>query len=153
MKKHTITIWSEAKTDDDKHYMFENSPLKNINYTFKSRFDEHLSSNPGELMAAAHAGSYSMKLTTDLTEAGYFAEILEIKCDIIVNSGIITKSELRVTANINDITEAAFHEIASNALQTCPISNALNLKIKLRATLKQSSELINRLMDNEFAYY
>lgn len=151
MRKHSITVWSEVKKDDH-HVMIDNNPQKKIIYTYKNIYDEHLSSNPGELMAASHAGSFSMKLSSNLTEAGYFPEMLETTCDIVVDNGVIIKSELTLTAKVNDISDDIFQEIASYTLLTCPISKALNIKIKLKATVEQNAKLINRLMDTEFAY-
>src|SRR5690606_7019093 len=109
-------------------------------------------SNPGELMAAAHAGSFSMKLSANLSEAGYFPDMLETTCDIMVANGSITKSELTLTARINDISDDTFQIIAHNTLHTCPISMALNVKIKLNATLEQHPTLMNHLMDAELIY-
>lgn len=150
MRKHSVTVWSEVQKDHQE--IIDNSPFNDIKYTYKSKFDNTLNSNPGELMATAHAGSFSMKLSANLDEAGYLSKKLETKCDIIVINGVITTSELTVTAQIKNITEEAFQDIANYTLHTCPVSNALHLKITLKATLKRHSLLTNRLMDNEVAY-
>lgn len=93
-------------------------------------------------MAAAHAGSFTMKLNSLLLEAGFEVETLETTCDVIAKDGVIIKSELTIKAQINDISEIQFQQIADHTLQTCPISNALNIKISLNTILKQSLELV-----------
>ena len=149
MKKHSVTVGSDIKKEQ---IIINNRSLKDINYTYKSRFDDSLSSNPGEHMAAAHAGSFSMKLSNNLSEAGYFPDRLETTCDIVVVNGIITKSILTLTARINNISEHTFKEMAYNTLDTCPISMALNVEIVLHVNLEQDTEIINRLMDAELVY-
>lgn len=150
MRKHSITVWSDVNNDNQQIITDINSQ-KNIKYSYQNKHDEHLSSNPGELMAAAHAGSFSMKLNALLNEVGYFPKKLETTCDVVLNNGIVTKSALTISARIQDINNEVFQEIAYRTLQTCPISNALNVKIKLKATLEHNGVLSHRLVDSEYA--
>lgn len=135
MKRHSITIWVDIQNNIQ--VADESNSL-----TARNKFDEDLSKNPGELMAAAHAGSFTMKLNSILLGAGFEVERLETTCDIIAKDGVITKSELSIKAQINDISDTQFREIAQHTLQTCPISNALNIKISVNTILKESPELV-----------
>lgn len=140
MKRHSITLWTDVQNNIK--LASESTLFPDTKYSSKNKFDEDLSKNPGELMAAAHAGSFTMKLNSLLLGAGFEVERLETTCDIIAKDGVITKSELTITAQINDISETQFQEIADHTLQTCPVSNALNIKISLNTILKQSLELV-----------
>jgi osmotically inducible protein OsmC len=140
MKRHSITLWTDVQNNIK--LTSESNSFPDTKYTSKNKFDEDLSKNPGELMAAAHAGSFTMKLNSLLLEAGFEVETLETTCDVIAKDGVIIKSELTIKAQINDISEIQFQQIADHTLQTCPISNALNIKISLNTILKQSLELV-----------
>ena len=104
-------------------------------YSFKSRFEDGIGTNPEELLAAAHAGCFTMKTSADLTEAGYVPESLETNAVVTFEGGKITKSELTLTAKIPDISEEEFQKIAANAKETCPVSVAFSFEKTLSATL------------------
>jgi osmotically inducible protein OsmC len=140
MKRHSITLWTDIQNNIK--VAPEGNSLTDTRYSSKNKFDEDLSKNPGELMAAAHAGSFTMKLKDILLGAGFEIERLETTCDIIAKDGVIIKSELTIKAQINDINEIKFQEIAQHTLQTCPVSNALNIKVNLNTILKESPELV-----------
>src|SRR5690606_11860291 len=96
---------------------------------------EGIGTNPEELLAAAHAGCFTMKLSLDLTQAGYTPETLSTESAITLDNGKITKSELILTAKVPGISEEEFQKIAKNAEQTCPVSNAFSFEISLSAQL------------------
>jgi len=148
MKRHSITIWNNNIQSENKNLKSQTKPLNKEKYSYNGKFDENMSTNPGELMAAAHAGSFSMRLIADLIEAGFEPQMLETKCDILIIKGVITKSELIVKAKVGGINEEDFDRITKNTIQNCPISKALNVKIELKATLEKNPELINRLLIN-----
>lgn len=100
-----------------------------------SRFENGTNTNPEELMAAAHAGCFTMKLSADLTSAGYNPEELTTTSTITLDRGVITKSDLVLKAKIAGITDEEFQKIAKSAEETCPVSNLIKLGITLNATL------------------
>jgi osmotically inducible protein OsmC len=98
-------------------------------YSFSSRFEEGTGTNPEELIAAAHAGCYSMALSADLGRAGYTPVRVETTAKVHLNktdSGFrITNIHLETTAEVPDIEKDAFQQIAEQAKKNCPVSQAL----------------------------
>jgi osmotically inducible protein OsmC len=86
-------------------------------------------------MAAAHAGCFTMKLSLDLTDAGYAPESLETTAAITLDNGTITTSDLVLNAKIPGITEEDFRKITAGAKANCPVSKAYNVNITLQANL------------------
>lgn len=138
MKRHATAIWSGSLKEGKGYLISESKALDNMPYSYTSRFEEGTGSNPEELMAAAHAGCFTMQLSADLTKAGFIPEVLETKCFIIMDEGVITTSKLTLTAKIPEIKEDKFQEIAKQAKENCPVSKAYkNLEISLDANLEK----------------
>lgn len=135
MKKQATAVWNGTIKEGKGHLTSQSGVLKQTPYTFVSRFENGDGTNPEELMAAAHAGCFTMKLSADLTAAGYNPEELSTTSTITLLNGVITKSDLVLIAKIPGITEEEFQKIAKSAEKTCPVSNALKLEITLDATL------------------
>ena len=98
-------------------------------YTFQSRFEEGEGTNPEELIAAAHAGCFSMALSGDLGRAGHESESVEteavVHIDKVEGGFEISRIELKTRARVPGIDEAEFQEVAEGAKQNCPVSKAL----------------------------
>jgi osmotically inducible protein OsmC len=137
MKRNATAVWNGTIKEGKGHLTTGSTVLNQTQYSFASRFAEGVGTNPEELMAAAHAGCFTMKLSADLTEAGFTPTSLETKATITLDTstGTITTSNLVVQASIPDITEDQFNEIAAGAKANCPVSKAYNLDITLDATL------------------
>lgn len=116
-----------------------NSSMKyfsNLPYTFVSRFVESKGgTNPEELIAAAHAGCYSMALSADLEKAKFKPVQVEASATVTMDNGTITTSHLVVKAKVPGISKEEFAKIAAAAKSTCPVSKALNITISLEAVL------------------
>lgn len=138
MKRYSMAVWSGTIKNGDGYITSESKALDNVQYSYKSRFEEGIGTNPEELMAAAHAGCFTMKLSADLTTAGFEPKTLETQCDITIDDGVITSSKLTVTAKVSGIKDEEFQEIAEKAKQDCPVSKAYNLDISLEATLQSN---------------
>ncbi len=109
-------------------------------YSFSSRFENGVGTNPEELIAAAHAGCFSMALSAELGKVGFEPESIETIAKVTVEQSdggfAITKSELTTVAEIPGIDEATFQKIAQGAKAGCPVSKALaGLAITLEAKL------------------
>ena len=91
--------------------------------------------NPEELVAAAHAGCFTMKLSFVLNAAGFTADSIETTCAITLDNGAITSSQLTVSAKVPGISKEKFDESAADAKANCPISKLLNTDISMEATL------------------
>jgi len=135
MKRNATAIWTGTIKEGSGTITTGSTTLNKTQYSFKSRFEEGVGTNPEELMAAAHAGCFTMKLSADLTEAGFTPTNLETKATVSLDNGVITSSHLVTTASIPDISEDQFQEIAKGAKENCPVSKAYNLEITLEATL------------------
>lgn len=112
-----------------------------ISYNFKSRFEEGDETNPEELIAAAHAGCYSMALSGLIAEKGHDPKSIETEAEVTLekdNGGFaISKSHLKLKANIPGISEEDFKDLAEKAKKNCPVSKALGaIKITLSASLE-----------------
>ena len=110
-------------------------------YTWASRFSDGGGTNPEELIAAAHAGCYSMALSGDLTEAGFKPTVIrtsaELHLDMVDGKPTISLIELTVGAKVPGIDNARFQEIAKATKMGCPVSRALGaVEITLDATLE-----------------
>jgi len=135
MKRNAKAIWNGTIKEGSGHLTTQSTVLNQTPYSFNSRFAEGIGTNPEELLAAAHAGCFTMKLSLDLTEAGFTPENLETSSVITLDNGKITKSELTLQAKVPGISEEQFQSIAQNAEQTCPVSGAFSFEIILNATL------------------
>jgi lipoyl-dependent peroxiredoxin len=135
MKRNATAVWNGTGKEGSGHLTTQSTTLNKTQYSFNSRFAEGVGTNPEELVAAAHAGCFTMKLSFDLNAAGFTADSIETKCDITLDNGSITSSHLTVTAKIPNIDETKFREIADGAKANCPISKLLNTDISMEATL------------------
>lgn len=109
--------------------------LKDTKYDFRSRFEDGSYTNPEELVAAAHAGCFSMKLSFVLGAAGFTPDSIETKATVTLDNGAVTESHLDVKAKVPGIDAAKFAEAAADAKANCPISKLLNTKITMDASL------------------
>jgi lipoyl-dependent peroxiredoxin len=107
-------------------------------YSYVSRFESGPGTNPEELIAAAHAGCYSMALSSALTRAGHPPTSIETSAAVHLEPPAgITKIELTTIAEIPGIEEADFQKLAEDAKANCPVSKALSaVEITLSATLR-----------------
>ncbi|MCD0489740.1 OsmC family protein [Pedobacter sp. MC2016-14] len=136
MKRNATAVWNGTINDGAGHITTQSNTLNQTQYSFKSRFADGVGTNPEELMAAAHAGCFTMKLSLDLTEAGFNPESLETVSTITLDNGVITGSHLVLKATISGITDEKFQEIAKGAKENCPVSKAYAaIDISLEASL------------------
>jgi osmotically inducible protein OsmC len=135
MKRNATAVWNGTIKEGSGHLSTDSKVLEKTQYSFNSRFAEGIGTNPEELMAAAHAGCFTMKLSADLTEAGFNPTSLETKATVSLDNGVITSSHLVLQASIPGIENAQFQEIAAGAKANCPVSKAYNVDIQLEASL------------------
>ena len=135
MARNATAVWNGSGKEGSGHITTASTVLNKTQYSFKSRFEEGVGTNPEELVAAAHAGCFTMKLSFVLGEAGFTADELETKCEITFVNGEITKSHLILKAKIPGITKEQFDTAVADAKANCPISKLLNTNITHEATL------------------
>ena len=135
MKRKATAVWNGSGKEGKGHLTTQSTTLNKTQYSFNSRFAEGVGTNPEELVAAAHAGCFTMKLTFVLSEAGFTAEELTTDCFITLDDGAITQAALVLKAKVPGITKEKFTACAEDAKANCPISKLLNTTITLDATL------------------
>lgn len=127
--------WEGSGKEGHGNLTTQSTVLNHTQYSFGSRFESGIGTNPEELIAAAHAGCYSMKLSFILGEAGFTPELLETECQIKFADGKIVNSHLILKAKVTGISAEKFEECVQNAKVNCPISKSLNTEITLEAEL------------------
>lgn len=130
-------VWNGSGKDGSGVVSTQSNVLDKTQYSFNTRFAEGKGTNPEELVAAAHAGCYAMKLSFVLNEAGHTAEELDVSATISLDpsKGAITKSHLVLKGKVPGISKEDFKKAAETAKTDCPISVLLNAEITLDASL------------------
>jgi osmotically inducible protein OsmC len=138
--RKATAVWHGTGKDGTGDITTGSGVLSHSPYGFKTRFESAPGTNPEELIAAAHAGCFTMALAFQLQSAGFTATELVTEAAITLvqeGSGFkITKSALTLAATIPGIDKAKFDELAGEAEKNCPVSKLLNAEITLDATLK-----------------
>lgn len=135
MKRTATAVWNGSGKDGSGNLTTQSTTLNKTQYSFKSRFEQGVGTNPEELVAAAHAGCFAMKLSFVLQAAGLTAESLEATATVSLDDGAITSSNIVLNAKIPGVDPAKFKEYAEDAKANCPISKLLNTSISLEANL------------------
>ncbi|MBX3254315.1 MAG: OsmC family protein [Chitinophagaceae bacterium] len=135
MKRSATAVWNGSGKEGKGILSTQSGVLEKTQYSFGSRFESGIGTNPEELIAAAHAGCFSMKLSFVLQEAGFTADEIYTNCVITFENGAIVSSHLELKATIPRISKEKFDAAAADAKTNCPISKLLNTDITLDATL------------------
>jgi osmotically inducible protein OsmC len=135
MKRTANAIWIGSGKEGKGTLTTQSSTLNNNQYSAKSRFENGVGTNPEELIAAAHAGCFAMKLGFVLQALGITADSLDVTAEVTITDGTITTSALRLKAKIPGITPQQFKEASEEAKLNCPVSKVLKADITLDASL------------------
>lgn len=135
MKRNATAVWQGSGKTGKGDLSTQSGILSKTQYSYLSRFEEGKGTNPEELIAAAHAGCFTMKLSFLIDAAGFTAEELTSKCDITLENGVISNSHITVMAKIPGIGQEAFDKAVAEAEKNCPVSKVLNLTISVEAKL------------------
>lgn len=132
MIKRTATAHWQGSIKESKGTLSTQSQILNQTpYSFLSRFGDAPNTNPEELLAAAHAGCFSMMLSNLLTQENFTVESIETRAEVILDDGAITSSHLTLKAKVPGITKEKFREIANAAEQNCPVSKLFKADIQM----------------------
>jgi osmotically inducible protein OsmC len=141
MKRKASAVWQGGLKDGKGTISTDSGVLANTQYSFSTRFEDGSGTNPEELIAAAHAGCFSMALSGQLGAAGLTAESINTTAGVSLektDAGFaITKVHLDVTAKVPGADQAAFEKATNNAKSGCPVSKVLNAEITMTATLEK----------------
>ena len=140
MKRTASAVWTGTLKEGKGTISSQSGVLKDTPYSFQSRFGDAPATNPEELIAAAHAGCFTMALSNALGTAGFPAEKLATTASLtfeqVDGKWTISTIHLETTAKVPKIDKTKFQELATDAKANCPISRVLNAKITLAATLE-----------------
>jgi len=140
MKRKASAIWQGGLKDGKGSISTESGVLKQSQYSFGTRFENGVGTNPEELIGAAHAGCFSMAFAAELGKAGFTPASINTTATITLDktdAGFsVTESHLDMTAKIPGIDQAKFIAIANGAKAGCPISRLLNAKVTMDAKLE-----------------
>ena len=139
MKRKVNALWNGNGIDGKGFLSAQSGAFTNMPYSFKSRFkndDGALGTNPEELIAAALAGCFNMKLSFVLNGAGFKPEALETDAVLTFEEGVVSGIALILKAKVSDIEPEKFEALANEAKDSCPISGVLNCEIDLETVLR-----------------
>jgi len=143
MVRKASAVWNGSLKEGKGTISTESGVLSNSQYSFSTRFENGRGTNPEELIAAAHAGCFSMALSAQLGNAGITPQSLETTAAVTLEkleSGFaVTKIHLDLTARIPGVDKAVFDKAAADAKAGCPISKLLKAEITLTTTLLAES--------------
>lgn len=137
MKRNATAVWNGTGKEGTGSLTTQSTVLNKSQYSFNTRFADGIGTNPEELVAAAHAGCFSMKLSFVLNAAGFTADEIITKCEITLDpaAGAITESHLTIAAKVPGINQEQFDAAVADAKTNCPISKLLNANITHEAVL------------------
>ncbi len=140
MKRNGSAVWKGDLKSGQGTVSTESGVLSDTQYSFKTRFEDGKGTNPEELIAAAHAGCFSMALSSELGKLGATAESIRTTATLSfekTDAGFtITAIHLNTKAKVPGADKATFDKAADNAKKGCPVSRVLNAQITLDATLE-----------------
>ena len=138
MKRKVVAVWKGDGASGTGVLTAQSGAFKNMPYSFKTRFENDngkLGTNPEELIAAAHAGCFNMKLSFVLNEANFNPEELKTEAVLTFIDGKIISVQLNLEAKVPGVSEKIFKELAEDAKLNCPISGVLNCETFLNYSL------------------
>lgn len=135
MIRKATAVWQGSGKDGKGHLTTASTVLSKSQYSFSSRFEDGIGTNPEELIAAAHAGCFAMKLSFNLSGENFPPKELDVTCNITFEEGTLKKSHLVLKAQVDGISEEKFAELVKDAEKNCPISKVLNTEISVEYTL------------------
>ena len=135
MKRRATAIWEGTGKEGRGGLTTQSTVLNSTQYSFTSRFEEGIGTNPEELVAAAHAGCFAMKIAFLVNAEDLTADRIEVNCDITLRSGAVTNSHLTVKVAVPGLSREVFEKVLADAEANCIISNLLNTEITVDAEM------------------
>ena len=139
MKRKATAVWQGTGMEGNGTLSSDSGVLNNTQYSFSTRFADGIGTNPEELIAAAHAGCFTMALSFQLSNAGFVPEKLETKAvlnmDKLELGWTVIAIVLNLEASVPGIDNEKFMELANAAKAGCPVSRLLNTEITMNAKL------------------
>jgi osmotically inducible protein OsmC len=131
--------WKGTGKEGSGNISTESTVLNNAQLSYKTRFEDGIGTNPEELIAAAHAGCFTMQLSFLISEAGFTPENLDTVAKVQLEDGSVNLITLELGGAIPGISAEEFEQLAQKAKEICPISKLLDTEITLTVTLQELS--------------
>jgi lipoyl-dependent peroxiredoxin len=135
IKRKASAVWNGSGKDGSGTLTSTSGVLNSTPYSFNTRFGDVPGTNPEELIAAAHAGCFSMKLAFNLQAAGFAADSIDTSATVVLENGSIDLIELTTAVVVAGLEQEKFDELVADAKANCPISKLMNATITITATL------------------
>ena len=136
MKRIATAAWNGSLKEGQGSFSVASGAIRDLKFSFRTRFENDPGTNPEELIAAAHASCFSMALSAQLGERGITPEAVETTCTITFENLALTQSLLRTTVKARGADKAKVEEAAAAAKAGCPISKVLRLDTVLELTVQ-----------------
>lgn len=135
MKNNATAFWKGKGASGEGKLTTKSKILSEVPYSYKTRTQWDNATNPEELIAAAHAGCFAMKLAFTLESAGYSPEEIIADCEVTFEGGEIKSSHIKVKVKVSEIEKTEFDELISSSGKNCPVSKLFNTQINVNAEL------------------
>lgn len=135
IKRSASAHWTGNVKEGKGSLTTQSGVLSNTQYGFQSRFADGIGTNPEELIGAAHAGCFSMKLSANITAENITPESIDTKATVIFQDGAITEVQLDTKVKAAGLSQEKFNDLVANAEKECPISKLLKAKISVTSSL------------------
>lgn len=135
MKRKATAQWNGNLKEGKGSLTTDSTVLDQTQYSYSTRFENGVGTNPEELLAAAHAGCFTMQLSAYLSEEGFVPDELTTVSTIVMENGSVVRSDLELKAKVPSIDESTFQTIAQKAKENCPVSKAFTFEKTLNAEL------------------
>jgi osmotically inducible protein OsmC len=141
MKRYSTAVWHGSGKEGNGTITSQSKAINNANYAWNTRFADAPGTNPEELLAAAHASCFTMKLSFLLSDKGFIPEEINTTSTITIEGSKITESQLVVNAKVPGINKELFTELSEKAKKECPVSNALSINITMEAKVEELAKV------------
>lgn len=135
IKRKASARWNGSGKEGSGTVSTHSGVLSNAQYSYNTRFADGIGTNPEELIGAAHAGCFSMKLSFVMGAAGFTPDSIDTTAEVILDSGAITTINLATKVKAAGLDNDKFQELAADAKANCPVSKLFNATINLTAEL------------------
>jgi lipoyl-dependent peroxiredoxin len=135
IKRSAVSVWNGSGKDGKGVTTTDSGVLNNIQYSFKTRFEDGIGTNPEELIAAAHSGCFSMKLAFVMQAASITPDSIETKATVVLGDAGIADIYLHTAVKVAGVTKEQLETMTLDAKENCPISKLFNAKIHLETVL------------------
>ena len=136
MKRHAQIVWKGTGKEGNCKVTTESKSLNGVDFNYQSRFENGPGTNPEELLAAAHACCFTMKIAFLVNAKGFTADELDTNCEITMENGAISASHLKIRGRVPGISQEDFAAVVKESKENCMVTKLYNLTTTYEAVLE-----------------